>query len=610
MVVDNFHPQHVHYQAAMQVLMNHTEFDMARDVWRVMERQQTMPDDKLIATYLELCALAGEKTWAFECWNRYCSEKRFLAPGEADPKPVSRTPFTLNRDETLYLPKWKKHFDHDPNLDVSDLNRFNTTRNIYRWMALSMLRTGETAHFEHFFSTLEAALLSTPTPVPEPPNQHLLPKPLWGASVNDEALRPQLWRPTRETLGKAKTTVHEPHVRFMTNEQFLVRCVADVFSTLATSSSAATGIANPVAFADKMLKRLEAALGPKRFDAMDINVLLQQYLRLRRVAATTTGAALLVDVRAALAEKQKRLGATVALHPAWALEVLRGFADECATGRQFDPKAVVRAMSGFVRELAGMPSFEWSADHHLEIVRVLSRCGTMAANDYFVTNVLRQFPWSSSFCEALYDEYRRHDDADMWAELTKRMLVWTERYDVTLSEECKRKIEADYDTIKVQVRSFRDVVVFAFRDAAEKKEAKDPASQLPNPFMDYVSHALPFPDRDTGYPNEYGDIGQWRHPDAGIKGPEYYAPAMPSEQQRGYTSEWRENTATARPVKMPAPWDRKYAEYNRGKHPSYDGIYAGPFPEVFPARMDFRRKTRWDFQSVEAQSKYKFIGPW
>ena len=56
MIVDNFNPQHVHYLAAMQTLMDYKEYDMARDVWKVMERQQTWPDDKLISKYLELCA--------------------------------------------------------------------------------------------------------------------------------------------------------------------------------------------------------------------------------------------------------------------------------------------------------------------------------------------------------------------------------------------------------------------------------------------------------------------------------------------------------------------------------------------------------------------------
>merc|ERR1712000_251831 len=105
-------------------------------------------------------------------------------------------------------------------------------------------------------------------------------------------------------------------------------------------------------------------------------------------------------------------------------------------------------------------------------------------------------------------------------------------------------IEDDYDTIQVQTRSFRDVAIFAFRDAAERKESQDPASQLPNPVMDYVSHALPFPDRDTGYPNEYGDIGQWREPSSGIKGPEFWTAKMHDDAQKGYHGEWKEQTAT------------------------------------------------------------------
>lgn len=681
MIVDNFNPQHCHYLAAMRCLMSAGEYDMARDVWRVMERQQTWPDDKLLACYLELCTLAKEKTWAIECWNRYCNEKRFLdEPGEADPKPVSRVPFTLNRDELLYLPKWKKFFDHDPNLDVADLNRFNTTRNIYRAMCIAMISTGEVAAsssssspslFETFFGKLETALLSTPTPVPEPPHPHLLDASnRWGEDPNRDARRQKQWTPDLTT--KSRCEIAEMNARFLSNEQFLVRTVTDCiaafaelptdgsgsFRTFRTSSQSENdpsivasheraksdggeprSAADVISFCDRMLQRLKDKLGEGRFADVDKTSLYATIMAVHRYRGAITG-----EQSLALVKKLHGSG-NVVIHPACHLEVLRAFADESAAllptedlppygGESIlseassnrgktasssssggapvvDAKRLLSKLTEVAAQLADSPNFEWTSEHHFAILRVLVNCGTMTANKYFVSNVLRKFAWSSDFCELLYLEYRRGSSSvDEWAELTKRMLVWTERYRVRLTERCKRLIERDYDTIRVQVRSFRDVAVFSFRHAAEKKQALDPAAQLPNPVMDYVSHALPFPDRDTGYPNEYGDIGQWRDPASGIKGPPLYTPAMHAEAQRGYTAEWRENTATANSVKLAPPFDKKYVEYNRGRHPSYDQIFAGPNPEIFPAKMNFRRPTRWDFSDVSAQSKYKWSGPW
>merc|ERR1711991_5805 len=213
----------------------------------------------------------------------------------------------------------------------------------------------------------------------------------------------------------------------------------------------------------------------------------------------------------------------------------------------------------------------------------------------FIKNVLRKFRWDARFCYQLYQEYRRHDDVEMWAEHTKRMLVWTARYDVELDEATKRAIEDDYDTIGVHTRSFREVVNFAFRDMEEKRMAKDPSTMMPNPFTDYVSHALPFPDRDTGTLNEYGDLGQMRDPESGIKSAPFWMGKQPDEVMRYITSEARDPTSTVKPIKLPKPWERKNEEYQRGKHPSYDAIYAGPHPEIMPASKNFRKPTRWDF---------------
>ena len=142
--------------------------------------------------------------------------------------------------------------------------------------------------------------------------------------------------------------------------------------------------------------------------------------------------------------------------------------------------------------------------------------------------------------------------------------------------------------------------------------ANDPATAMPNPFMDYVSHALPFPDRDTGSLDEFGEIGQNRNPlvEGKTVRASFYEPSQPSGPAREYTSQMRESTAPMDPVRLPAPWSAKAREYARGKHPSYDQIYAGPMPEIFPSQRNFRRETRWDFKSIENQSKYKMSNPY
>merc|ERR1719215_2169914 len=101
-------------------------------------------------------------------------------------------------------------------------------------------------------------------------------------------------------------------------------------------------------------------------------------------------------------------------------------------------------------------------------------------------------------------------------------------------------------------------------------------------------------------------MGQWRQPNdaTGTKGPIHYAPRMYGETQKGYHATWRDRRSQMTPVKMRAPHDRKYLEYARGKHPSYDMAYAGPHPEIFPTQFNFRRKTRWDFHDVHQQSKF------
>lgn len=644
MIIDNFNPQHVHYVACMEALMSNGELDMARDVWKIMERQQTIPDDKCIASYLDLCMKAKEKEWALECWNRYCTEKRFLEPGEIDPKPIGRTPFTLTREETLYLPKWKKHFDHDPNLDVPDLNRFNTTRTIYLRMAKVMLVTGELALFDKLFDTLESKLLTTPTPVPEPPQPHMSGRPKWAPNERAETLHASAWRVAEgervSAMAPPTSEINQMHQRYDTNQQFLVRSVAEVLEALSlhkpnVAGGSGGGIGEKahelVAFGEKLVDRLFAKLG-KSIASMETHQLLANLLRFRRVVAKHSGAQLhkgmsdfLKRKAAAAAAGAEEAGAAPApaavemAHPCCYREVLEAFADagECdANTKQppagFNPKETMAQAAEVIREMS-TPSFVWAADIHLPIVRCLVNCGTMAANAYFVNNVLRQVEWDGRFLESLYLEYRREADVEKWAELTKRALVWTARYNVAVTEKFKRLVEEDYDTIRVQVRTLKELAVFQFKDTEEKRLARNPAAQLSNPWMDYVSHALPFPDRDTGYPNEYGDIGQWRSPDAarGTKGPGYYSPALYGEEHRGYTAEWRDPKDPLKGMPTaPTPWGDRVKQYKRGNHPSYDMIYAGPFPEIFPNRIKFRQPTRWDFHDIQKQSKYKVSGPW
>jgi len=603
MLVDNLQPQHIHYLSAMEVLMHYQEYDMAVDVWRTMERQQIIPDDKLIAMYLQLCTQMKDKDSAFECWNRYCSEKAFLEEGEVDPKPITRVPFTLTREELFHLPKWKKHFDHDPNMDVIDLNRFNTTRNIYRWMTSAMFTAGERDMMETFLGMLEQKLLSTPSPVPEPPNPNMMPARPWDPYVEHEIITSHIWKPTPKTLGLSVSVIDEQHSRFFTNEQYVLKVYCTMLDLLIEGH--AEGFGKPYDQALAFMTRCEKLLGDTLKD-LDVRSYLVRKMKVERVLGKGSGAAV-KKVMAATLDPRGELA-----HPAHYLEVLEAYATDSAAATDAEtPQRLLREISEVIQEMNSAPSFEWTASHHLAILKCLVGCRTMKANEYFVANVLRRYKWGDDFVVALYTEYKMHSDVDMWAELTKRMLVWTCRYDVNLKEETKRLIEEDYDVIGIQMRTTQELAMFKYRHEAEKRERADPTSQLPNPLMNQVSHALPFPDRDTGYPNEYGELGQWRHPNPHLKtkGPGFYAPRMYGEHQKGYHSEWRDRNSTKTPVKLPAPFDRKYKEFARGKHPSYDMVYAGPQPEIFPNRVNFRRKTRWDFQDIHKQSKFVMHGP-
>lgn len=649
MIVDNFNPQHVHYIAAMRTLLDAGEVDMARDVWKIMERQQTWPDSSTLCAYLDVCIEAGEHTWAVEAWNRYGTELKFLQAGEVDPKPVSRVPFSLTREELLYLPKWKKHFDHDPNLDVPDRNRFNRTREVYLRMAQAMLASGETALFHHFFTRLAEAMHTTPTPVPEPPNPHLVRRPRWTPHEHLPSIHASPWR-LRENgrvmaLGPTVAQEDEMNSRFFSNDQFMVHSTKEVVRVALRRYQAqhpeacdpritspvffecTTSSAETLAMCDQLVDQLFACMGVK-MATLETASLLSSILHVYRVVGKETGAKLHDRANNFIARKAKLTneGTKESLSAVNYLQILSGFADESSYHRQrtgnelhctyrngFDPRTTMIGLSGLLKEISANQHITWSADMHLQVVKTMVGCGTMQANEYFIKNVLRQFKWSSEFLEALYIEYRRSDEVDTWAELTKRALVWTARYDVPTSESLKRLIEDDYSIIGVHTRTFRELAVFQFRDAEEKRHARCVVNELPNPWMDYVSHALPFPDRDAGYPDEYGDIGQWRAPGgpgSPVKGPGYYAPAMEGVHHRGYTAEWRDLKNPMKPPAFPVPWERRYKQYARGQHPSYDMVYAGPMPEIFPGRKDFRKPTRWDFHDIEKQGKYKISGPY
>lgn len=647
MIVDNFNPQHVHYIAAMKTLQDAGEMDMARDVWKIMERQQTWPDTSTICAYLDVCVEAAEKTWAIEAWNRYGTELRFLKAGEVDPKPITRTPFSLTREELLYLPKWKKHFDHDPNLDVPDLNRFNRTREVYLRMAKVMAADGDHDMFQHFYTKLEEAMLTTPTPVPEPPNSHLLRRPRWTPYEHKPSIHASPWRlgecSRTAGLGPAQATEDEMQSRFFSNSQFLLHAATEVMTVLlrryqATHPEATDLSCNDAAFftrdaaadetlrlCDDLLQRVKSQL-KEQLGQLETSRLLSTLLAVHRIVGKDSGKQLLDRARQFASAKAALNpdGIQESLTAPNYLQILCGFADESAYlyhpqtktyvyRPSFQPKLTMQHLSETLKEIAAQQHVAWSADMHLQVVRTMVGCGTMRANQYFVENVLRQYQWNSAFLEALYGEYRRAESVDMWAELTKRALVWTARYDVAVSEHLRRLIEDDYDVIQVHTRTFRELAVYQFRDAEEKRHSSNVVNELPNPWIDYVSHALPFPDRDAGYPDEYGDIGQWRAPGgpgSPVKGPGYYAPPMEGEHMRGYTAEWRDLKNPMKPPAFPEPWERKYRQYARGQHPSYDMVYAGPMPEIFPGRRDFRKPTRWDYHDVEKQGKFKISGPY
>lgn len=898
MIVDNFLPQHVHYHVAMEKLIDWQEWSMVREVWKIMERQQTFPDDLCLCQYMIASIYAQEPSWAMEAWNRYGTEKKFLQWGEVDPKPVSRVPFTLNRDELIHLPKWKKHFEHDPNLDVTDRNRFNKTRQLYLSMALSML-SGEQFHlFLTFFKELRINLLTTPTPIPEPPSRiHQKVRGGWDPFLEQKsphALSPwgvePLGTPDEHRHGRAPTQTDRANAvnlmsgtelgsvgslegrRFlnidthqgidhadasvlggaggndvlgwltsdlnmkemglMSNDQFLCYSVGKVINVLTwkvmqrvqrrekrrrqrvlllakapggvmsgasaigtprfTAGGATGGVMSEACssplfslgkrvkknakkgskkppavaassllvdqisgksvllvdgqlkpaeaaattnknsksgkitsgpgglkkkstagkkslaatkkqkmtlkrigiyhsrrtawkFIEKMFQKTVDALGPKYLD-IDTKHLyatlmeaksrllgpkhcsgkaMYDYMRTlqgtkqmvaSRLASTTTtdgGAAttkesasadmyrillehcareghyfttggftaigvdgmedVLVDQAAPQLEAQMSLLCSLTPTTGAATTTAATTAGAvAAAGAPFNPQVQMKFIHDLLNEMNSHRAFVWSTDLHLAVMENLLVCGTMTVSDYFVQNVLRQHRWEDiRFGHILYSEFRKSTTLELWSEKTKRLIVWFCRYKITIPESLKRRIENDYDKIKVETRSLKELVEFSFRDMGEKKWHQDPRAQLPNPVMDTVSHALPFPDRDTGYPNAYGDLGQWRSPESGVKGPRFYAPAMDGEDNhRGYTAEWKDNTAPTGDVKLASPWDQKYKLMNRGKHPSYDAVYAGPFPQIFPSKVNWKKPTRWDFHNIESQSKYIMNGPY
>lgn len=404
-------------------------------------------------------------------------------------------------------------------------------------------------------------------------------------------------------MGPSTAAAAELHRRFQSNEQFYLTSVAHFFNILSEQSPATMEVT-------QLYNDALAAVG-NHLPSLDTTAFLTAYLRCLRLVKHVSADEALAEATKLLAKKGSKEGVPATAY----LEILR-----CLNSKSIETETAARmAISTLQRILDSTGStFRWSAEMHFAVMQTLVKAGTMRANAYFVNNVLRQFQWDSTFCELLYEEYRKSSSAELWAELTKRLLVWTARYDVTLSERFKRMVEEDFETIHVQVRTFRELAIFRYRDAEEKRISAQPTAQLPNTFTDYVSHALPFPDRDTGTVNEYGDLGQWRTPELGgplkgpngAKGPARFAPELYGESKKSYLSEWVDPRARTGLPKLPSPWDRKYAQYARGTSPSYDQVYAGPFPEIFPERFNFRRITRWDFKDIEQQSKYKFSGPY
>ncbi|KNH07397.1 hypothetical protein XU18_1929 [Perkinsela sp. CCAP 1560/4] len=626
MIVENLTPQHVHYLTAMNTLIRGGEYDMARDVWSIMERQQTWPDDKLIACYLNLCTITQDADSAFTCWNRYCTEKRFLEDDETDPKPITRVPFSVTREELFHLPKWKKHFEHDPNMDLIDRNRFNTTRTIYRCMVAAMCASGEKALVESLLDELDAKLLSTPTPVPEPPTADMPRQNPWDPYLENDYLESEKWAYSRK--GYSKVAFGPTKSRFshemnrQSNENYLLHVYATVLQTITRfvddpiqqSSVAAEDreapsrtnkLKNPYEVGCALILRCENVLKNHVAD-IDIQPWVSATLEFHRVVGGWSGKQLHAFMHDQLRERGE------VPHEVLYVRVLRGLHQQsCRDITDAERVEVLTQLGDVLKEMASIERFQWSLECHFHILACLVFNRTMSGNTYFIENVQRSFAWDDACMRLLYHEYKLHEDVDTWAELTKRMLVWGDRYGVEVTEETRRLIEKDYAIIGIQMRKTQALMNFQYRHQAECKQRNDPTAQLPNPVQDRVSHSLPFPDRDTGYMNEYGELGQWRQPneELGTKGPAHYAPRMYGETQKGYHSMWRDRTCQMRPVKMPAPFDRKYKEYARGKHPSYDMQYAGPHPEIFPTRYNFRRKTRWDFQDVHQQSKWTRHGP-
>jgi len=245
MILKDVPPHHEHWAVAIDQLRGLRQFDTARVVWLMMEREKVIPDYRLVAVMLRMCTSARRSDWAVEVWDRYCIEAPWLEHNGTDPLPAPPPPHSLDKlslSELRALPMWMKTHDAHPNLQLKERNRWNVTRDVYLAMCRAMCATGQYEVAWKIFGLMETKLLTTPTPTAMPPPlaefdkidqpwQRLKPRHRRKMrateimAVEKDALRkfPALqhpWRPARKALDR----INQPHVgrgRIATNPEFL-----------------------------------------------------------------------------------------------------------------------------------------------------------------------------------------------------------------------------------------------------------------------------------------------------------------------------------------------------------------------------------------------------
>ena len=502
------------------------EAQTAKDCWALMERQKLIPDDKTLCCWFEVCGQLKLRSEALAAWNRYCVEFTFLEEGEEDPKPVVRAKHSLTRDDLYNLPWWKKRWDYDPNVDVSDNHRYNRTRDLYASAAACFTACGEPVLAAHLSNLLADKLLSTPTPAAEPMQDHMATAPARTENLGAKGVEKLQAKPTRfripniylfnlrrNTRGIDWVPNHEwitsPHKtglslpkssrdsehgdpRFYSNAQFLLYSAEkQLRAATGVASSHAPHLASKadvLAFLEAIEARLDAfyadADGAEQHafprSTLSYHDLIAAALQL---CASAAGGVRLAppDVRALLDELCERFEVrpTPELHQA----VFAAF-ENVEAGSSGD------AVVACARDLLAT-RLELDLQTHACVLKALIGQETGKGFDYFVKHVLRKFEWTNDEVALLLKEARMQGEAGdrvRQKAVAERVSAWCGRYNVGLSEANKQYIEDDFEHIGVEVRTKEELVIFKMRRQAELRNSLTP--NLPNPVTDRVTHTL------------------------------------------------------------------------------------------------------------------------